>query len=62
MTLSSETQGVGALLAAARSTNGFGTGIAGLTERAQSLGGHIDAGPLPDGRYRLSVEIPEAFV
>jgi two-component system sensor histidine kinase DesK len=45
----------------AGSTTGFGTGIAGLTERAQSLSGHVEAGPLRDGRFRLSVEVPEAF-
>jgi two-component system sensor histidine kinase DesK len=46
----------------ARSTHGAGTGITGLTERAQSLSGQVLAGLLDDGRYRLSVEIPEAFV
>ncbi len=46
----------------ARSTNDAGTGITGLTERAQLLSGHVTAGPLEDGRYRLAVEIPEAFV
>jgi two-component system sensor histidine kinase DesK len=46
----------------ARSTNGSGTGIAGLTERAQSLSGQVDAGRLRDGQYRLCVEVPEAFV
>jgi two-component system sensor histidine kinase DesK len=46
----------------ARSTGGSGTGIAGLTERARSLSGHVDAGLMPDGQYRLAVEVPEAFV
>jgi two-component system sensor histidine kinase DesK len=46
----------------ARSTNSTGTGITGLTERAQLLSGRVKAGRLEDGRYRLSVEVPEAFV
>jgi two-component system, NarL family, sensor histidine kinase DesK len=46
----------------ARSTNGTGTGVTGLTERAQLLSGQVKAGPLEDGHYRLSVEVPEAFV
>jgi two-component system sensor histidine kinase DesK len=45
-----------------RSTNGTGTGVTGLTERAQLLSGQVKAGPLEDGHYRLSVEVPEAFV
>jgi two-component system sensor histidine kinase DesK len=43
-------------------TNGSGTGIDGLTERAQAISGHVDAGLTGGGRYRLSVEVPEAFV
>jgi two-component system sensor histidine kinase DesK len=46
----------------ARSSSGSGTGIAGLTERAEAVAGRIDAGSLGDGRYRLAVEVPEAFV
>jgi two-component system sensor histidine kinase DesK len=46
----------------ARSTNGAGTGVTGLTERAQLLSGQVKAGLLEDGHYRLSVEVPEAFV
>jgi two-component system sensor histidine kinase DesK len=46
----------------ARSIHGAGTGITGLTERAQLLSGQVLAGLLEDGHYRLSVEIPEAFV
>jgi two-component system sensor histidine kinase DesK len=43
-------------------TNGSGTGIDGLTERARALSGHVDAGLTGGGRYRLSIEVPEAFV
>ena len=46
----------------AGSANGSGTGVTGLTERAQLLSGQVKAGPLEDGHYRLSVEVPEAFV
>jgi two-component system, NarL family, sensor histidine kinase DesK len=42
--------------------NGSGSGIAGLTERAESLSGRVDAGLLRDGHYRLSVTVPEVFV
>jgi two-component system sensor histidine kinase DesK len=43
-------------------TNGSGTGIDGLTERAQALSGHVAAGLTGGGRYRLAIEVPEAFV
>jgi two-component system sensor histidine kinase DesK len=46
----------------ARSATGTGTGVTGLTERAQLVSGQVTAGPLEDGHYRLSVEVPEAFV
>lgn len=47
-----------------RSANGTdtGTGVVGLTERAQLLSGRVKAGSLEGGHYRLSVEVPEAFV
>jgi len=37
-----------------------GRGLAGLRERASRLGGWVEAGPLPDGGYRLRVEVPLA--
>jgi two-component system sensor histidine kinase DesK len=46
----------------ARSTPGTGTGVTGLSERAQLLSGQVTAGPLENGHYRLFVEVPEAFV
>lgn len=33
-----------------------GHGISGLTERLAAIGGWLDAGPLPDGGYRLRAE------
>jgi two-component system sensor histidine kinase DesK len=33
-----------------------GHGISGLTERLAAIGGWVDAGPLPDGGYRLRAE------
>ena len=45
----------------ARSTAESGTGIEGLIERAQSLSGHVEGVVMPDGHYRLTVEVPEAF-
>jgi two-component system, NarL family, sensor histidine kinase DesK len=43
-------------------TNGSGTGIDGLVERAHALSGHVEAGLTGGGRYRLSIQVPEAFV
>jgi two-component system sensor histidine kinase DesK len=37
---------------------GEGTGLAGLTERARALSGSASAHHTPDGRFRLSVEVP----
>jgi two-component system, NarL family, sensor histidine kinase DesK len=36
----------------------LGHGLAGLTERAESLRGRMEAGALPGGGFRLSVSIP----
>ena len=36
-----------------------GSGLAGLTERAGLAGGHLDAGPLPSGGFRLRLTVPE---
>jgi two-component system sensor histidine kinase DesK len=40
--------------------NGVGTGhgLVGLRERVQGLGGELDAGPAPDGGFRLRVSVP----
>lgn len=35
-----------------------GSGHSGLNERVGSFGGHVEAGPLPDGGFRLSVSLP----
>jgi signal transduction histidine kinase len=34
-------------------TNGAGTGLQGMAERAEALGGRIEAGRLPDGGWRV---------
>lgn len=41
-------------------TTPAGNGISGLTERMAAIGGWIDAGPLPDGGYRLRAEVAPA--
>jgi signal transduction histidine kinase len=46
----------GALPAAA--AGGTGNGIAGMTERAQALGGWLRAGPRPDGGFRVTARLP----
>jgi two-component system sensor histidine kinase DesK len=38
--------------------NGTGCGLAGLIERAAAAGGHVDAGPMADGGFRLAVDVP----
>jgi two-component system sensor histidine kinase DesK len=35
-----------------------GCGLAGLLERATTEGGHVDAGPIPGGGFKLAVEVP----
>ena len=35
-----------------------GNGLRGLRERAAARGGHADAGPLPDGGFRIFVSVP----
>jgi signal transduction histidine kinase len=35
-----------------------GNGLRGLQERAAARGGHADAGPLPDGGFRVFVSVP----
>jgi two-component system sensor histidine kinase DesK len=37
---------------------GTGSGLAGLAERVGTIGGRIEAGPRPDGGFRLAVMIP----
>jgi two-component system, NarL family, sensor histidine kinase DesK len=38
--------------------NEGGCGLAGLIERATAEGGHVDAGPIPGGGFRLVVDLP----
>jgi signal transduction histidine kinase len=37
---------------------GSGHGIIGMRERALLLGGHLDAGPRPDGGFRVAARLP----
>jgi len=48
--------GRGAVAASASGT--AGRGIAGMRERAAMLGGTLDAGPLPDGGFRVHARLP----
>ncbi|HET7720178.1 MAG TPA: sensor histidine kinase [Acidimicrobiales bacterium] len=46
-----------------RGVNGAGTGtgngIRGMKERAAALGGQVEAGPKPDGGFRVTASLPE---
>jgi len=42
----------------APSADGSGRGIAGMRERATMLGGTLEAGPLPDGGFRVHARLP----
>jgi two-component system, NarL family, sensor histidine kinase DesK len=35
-----------------------GSGLAGLAERVEARGGRFEAGPLPDGGFRLRADLP----
>ena len=37
-----------------------GNGLRGIAERAAAIGARLDAGPQPDGGYRLRVACPDA--
>jgi signal transduction histidine kinase len=39
-------------------TQGAGAGIAGMRERAEALGGAVEAGPKPEGGWRVSATLP----
>jgi signal transduction histidine kinase len=54
LTISVADDGAGAVEAPAPG----GNGIAGMRERATSLGGTLDAGPLPGRGYRVRATIP----
>ena len=43
---------------AASGTEAAGNGLRGLQERAAARGGHADAGPLPDGGFRVFISVP----
>jgi signal transduction histidine kinase len=42
----------------ASSGDGAGSGISGMRERAAALGGELEAGPLPDGGFRVRARLP----
>ncbi|MFF1463345.1 sensor histidine kinase [Streptomyces sp. NPDC058330] len=38
---------------------GSGRGVAGMSRRAAAIGGHLSAGPRPDGGWRVHAELPD---
>jgi signal transduction histidine kinase len=40
------------------SSGGSGQGLTGMRERAAALGGRLDAGPRPDGGFRVRAWLP----
>jgi signal transduction histidine kinase len=50
----------GAGAAATGNGNGARQGIAGMRERARALGGTLQAGPRPEGGFRVSARLPLA--
>ena len=43
---------------AANAEPGLGFGIIGMRERAHSAGGHLQAGPRPEGGFTVTAELP----
>jgi len=50
--------GRGTLLDAGRAGGGFGFGLAGMRERVSLLHGSFEAGPRPEGGFRVAARIP----
>lgn len=48
----------GAVVADAESTSGSGMGLINMGERAAGVGGSVEAGPTPDGGYRIDASVP----
>ncbi len=49
---------VGGASAASKSVPGTGTGITGMRERADALGGRLEAGPRPGGGFAVTAHLP----
>ena len=50
--------GEGGVGGSAAGSGQAGNGLAGLRERAEAIGGRVEAGPLPGGGFRLMVLVP----
>ena len=50
--------GAGSAAAGSGSSNGAGQGIVGMRERARALGGTLEAGPRPEGGFRVRASLP----
>jgi signal transduction histidine kinase len=41
---------------------GTGHGLVGMRERVRLVGGSLDTGPLPDGGFRVTAQLPLNFL
>jgi signal transduction histidine kinase len=53
-----EDDGAGHLESKKPAADGSGFGILGMRERAAALGGNLEAGPLPEGGFRVRASLP----
>lgn len=61
VTLEVRDDGMGRAASSAAKIKGGGYGLVGMRERAKLLGGRLEAGPHPDGGWRVHTRLPRAL-